>query len=230
MFLESAQSYQIVIIALSLGLGLMVIGYFPLLQWIFKSRKQTFQREQGTLQKASQVLEEAGMTAEELLNQAQEKSKELLDRTINTDDKLNTAIQQIYSSELESLRQDLAAIHQEVLKNYSQSIQAVQTGELHQMKDLESVLEDQTAKLLTEIKTKVEADLTAYTEKYQKEIETTNLALRDTLENYQKHQIERAKEQIFTIISDISRETIGRSLTLTDQRELVLRSFDNLTS
>ncbi|MCL5114029.1 MAG: hypothetical protein M1372_02560 [Patescibacteria group bacterium] len=207
---------------LSLAITAIAISYARAVK-----KFNSYQKEADLLltqihKKESDLLEDARIKAGKIIEEANVKAQDILNSTnnLNNDSKktLEDALEKLVKHQagyfekvsedfLKTYQQELASLKEkniEILRNVSKNIEEDTTNEV---KDFDSVLEKETIASQKIVEEKIEQEYT----KIQKDTE-----------EYRSQMIKKVDEQIYKIIEEVSKQVLGKGLSLQEHEDLVI--------
>ncbi len=216
----------IALFVLAIALAAMALSYSQMLKKFNtyqkeadESESQVHKREADLLEdariKAGKIVEDANKKAAEIIGESNilnRDSKKTLDEALETllkhqtsyFEKVSQDFLEAYKRELESLKQK----NVEIVKNVSKDMEEDTVGEVN---DFEKVLQKETFEAQKIVGGKIE--------------EEYSLAQKE-LEKYKNEMLSKVQDQIYKILENVSKLTIGKSIPLADHEELIIEALE----
>ncbi|TSC80193.1 MAG: Uncharacterized protein G01um101429_237 [Parcubacteria group bacterium Gr01-1014_29] len=218
---------SISILVINIVLVLLVIGIGWLAWRHIGSLQKQARTEEGSAEvRAEHIIADAQKKAADAVREAAEKARSILQSAlIIKDDTLHTLTQEVtaISEQHQRYLKDASLKYVETYEHMAETAQEEYLNTLHaasqgMAKDakytlgmFETYLKDQTV---------------GYTQAMEKKIEQLREQTNEYVDTYKKEKLQRVDKAIYEIIVSVSKNVIGRSISIKEHNELVLRALE----
>jgi len=210
--------YGTIILTALMGivLGWVAISYRKLIEKYDKIRTSAQEAEKGLEGQRAKVLEEANLQARQIITEAQTRSGKLLSEAASFGDQTK----QLLADELQKVQAVELGYYQKALEDTKVQAQASLGGVSKDVKQ--------------EVVRQIDAVRTSLTGEIQKaQVETRQMLaasykkMEDEIQVYKVERLKRVDEKIFEILKDASAKAIGKSLSLEDHEDVVVKALED---
>lgn len=210
--------YGTIILTALMGivLGWVAISYRKLIEKYDKIRTSAQEAEKGLEQQRARVLEEANLQARQIVSEAQTRSGKLLSEAASFGDQTK----QLLAGELQKVQAVELGYYRKALEDTKLQAQA----------SLGGISQD----VRQEVVRQIDAVRTSLTGEIQKaQVETRQMLsasykkMEDEILVYKIERLKRVDEKIFEILKDASAKAIGKSLSLEDHEDVVIKALED---
>lgn len=222
---SSIETYKSIIVALSVGMGLMVIGYLPILHWVYRSKKQEYWKHKKQVEQAQDMLYDAEKTAKELIETTETNLSDQL-KTITTN---NSTMKSQFEQDLEDMvkkwKAEFLKTSEELKIAYLHKAGETQKVEEESIRNMENEVKTNTSKAINNAVQNISDRIEEYSKEYQSSIKNIDDKISESLLLFEEAQKERIRKKIYTIVTQVSMDMIGEGLTQHQHKVLIDKSL-----
>jgi len=210
--------YATIILTALMGivLGWVAISYRKLIEKYDKIRTSAQEAEKALEQQRARVLEEAKVQAKQIVTEAQTRSGQLISEAAS----FGNQTKELLGSELNKLQAVELGYYQKALEETKLQAQA----------SLGGISKDVRQEVVRQIDA-VRIGLTGEIQKAQLEtrqmLSASYKKMEDEIEAYKAERLKRVDETIFEILKDVSAKAIGKTLSLEDHEDVVVKALED---
>lgn len=165
-------------------------------------------------EKAMKIVQDAALQADEILKKTQ---------VFQTDTSQN--LQQELHELTAKQKEALLKASEQLSSSFAESIKQLEDEDINLFKNASKGIEEATLKEVEEFKTHLTADTVGSQKKVDDKVqEAFHQALED-VEGYKAQRLKTIDDELFRILSDVTKEIIGKRLSYDDQKELLTHSL-----
>lgn len=215
---------------LSLALAAVAVSYVFLLIRLGKSEKDKLFLQSKIKDHASDVLKEAHekrlKIMQDAVNQAGDiiKNSQLL--TGEVKDKINEDMQEMRKKQFDILTQR----QQQLTRFYEDFEKESRNLIFDQFKQMVKNMENFTSDGIKELREDIEKERQTVNKQIELKIQEENKRAQKAVEEYKIEQIKKIDKRVFDILQALTRDILGRSLTLKDHEELIQKALVQMKS
>ena len=210
--------YGTIILTALMGivLGWVAISYRKLIEKYDKIRENREEAEKIQEAQKAKVLEEAKAQARQIVSEAQTRSGQLISEAAS----FGTQTRELLGKELQKVQAAQLGYYQQALEDTKLQAQA----------SLGGISKDVKAEVVSQIDA-IRSSLTGEIQKAQMETRQMLTASYKKMEEeigaYKKERLKRVDEKIFEILKEASAKAIGKSLSLEDHEDVVIKALED---
>ena len=214
------------IFVLSIALLAMALSYYQVLRKMILREKRYDELfrdvdEKGidllenARKKSAGIIEEATQKAQEIINQSQSlnnDSRKMLDEALESMIKYQISFFEKASQDfLEEYKKELNSLRNRTVEIASSASKDIEADTLKEVDDYEKILQKETIDSQKIVEGKIEEDYS----RIQKEVS-----------QYKDQMLKKIDEEIYGILETVSKEAIGKSISLTQHEELIIDALE----
>lgn len=215
---------------LSLALAAVAVSYVFLLIRLGKSEKDKLFLQSKIKDHAQEILKEAHekrlKIMQDAVNQAGDiiKNSQLL--TGEVKDKINEDMQEMRKKQFDILTQR----QQQLTRFYEDFEKESRNLIFDQFKQMVKNMESFTSDGIKELREDIAKERQAVGKQIELKIQEENKRAQKAIEEYKIEQIKKIDKRVFDILQALTRDILGRSLTLKDHEELIQKALAQMKS
>lgn len=215
---------------LSLALAAVAVSYVFLLIRLGKSEKDKLFLQSKIKDHAQDILKEAHekrlKIMQDAVNQAGDiiKNSQLL--TGEVKDKITEDMQEMRKKQFDILTQR----QQQLTKFYEDFEKESRNLIFDQFKQMVKNMENFTSSGIKELREDIEKERQTVNKQIELRIQEENKRAQKAVEEYKIEQIKKIDKRVFDILQALTRDILGRSLTLKDHEELIQKALSQMKS
>lgn len=211
---------------LSIVLVFVIVRYEAMLRREREEAKQIETLKTHIEQQARQITEEAKGEAEEIVKNANIRAQQIIGsgESVNLDTK--KALEQTFKDLLLQSNKMLNDKAGEIVKQYEKLIGELNNKHINIFKNTTKDIENYTVSEVSDFKGILRQETVDAQKIVEQKIEEVYASAQREVEEYKKQQLERVRENIYKLLSEISKLVLGRSLDLSSQEELILQALE----
>lgn len=215
---------------LSLALAAVAVSYVFLLIRLGKSEKDKLFLQSKIKDHASEILKEAHekriKIMQDAVTQAGDivKNSQLLSNEVR--DQLNSDMQEMRKKQFDILSQR----QQQLSKFYDDFEKESRKLIFDQFKLMVKNMEEFTVEGIKELREDIEKERQSVNKQIDQKVEDENKRSQKAIEDYKLEQIKKIDKRVFEILQVLTRDILGKSLTLKDHEELIQKALSQMKS
>jgi len=224
MTLEPIVFFDLVIatVVLAATLGVLVVSYVKTLEKfkILQETRLTWQKKESDIEseahkKAVLILQEARSKATKIISEASA-SQDLLKKTFE---------EQLKAASLDQAKK-LETISEDFLKAYQTTLADLKGNNIKTVSNISKDIEDSTKSELEDFKEILRKETFASQKIVEGKIEEDYKIVEKELETYKAERLKKIEEEIYNIIQNVSKEVLGKTLSLQEHEQLVIDALE----
>jgi hypothetical protein len=210
--------YGTIILTALMGivLGWIAISYRKLIEKYDKIRLSGEESEKALEQEKNKVLEEAKVQARKIISDAQIRAGQLISEAAAFGDQTK----QLLTSELQELQAAELGYYQKALEDTKLQAQASLGG-------LSKDVKAEVVKQIDAVRTSLAGEIQRAQAQTQQILSSSYQKMEKELEVYKAERLKKVDEKIFEILKDASTKAIGKSLSLEDHEDVVIKALED---
>lgn len=193
-----------------------------------KTRKQDYLDKEEAYKKAMTLLDESRREAQKLV---EETNKNTL-QTLNDAGELSDSVKASLETQLKSLAEKqmayLEKITQGFVSDYKDAVSVEKKQNLQRLEEVTSGISDEILHEVTDFKDILHKETVEKEALVESELRTTHKQIEDELVAYKATKIKEIENNIYDILSDISKKVLGKAITVEDQEEYILKILEDV--
>ena len=210
--------YGTIILTALMGivLGWVAISYRKLIEKYDKIRSTGEEAEKALEAERAKALEEAKTQGKQIISEAQTRSGQLIAEAAS----FGNQTRELLGKELQKLQAVELGYYQKALEDTKLTAQA----------SLGGISKDVKAEVVSQIDA-IRTSLSGEIQKAQMEtrqmLASSYKKMEEEIEAYKKERLQRVDEKIFEILKEVSSKAIGKSLSLEDHEDVVIKALED---
>lgn len=209
--------YGVILISIALGFFVigLVISYLRLVRNYSKLKEEKRKFEAAAQKEAEKIIDEARRQSSQMLQEAQGRASSMIQEVGFISDQTR-----------KKMLDEIGKVTQGYAKNYQGLLEEAKKEAIGIINNISNDIKGEASREIEEMKQ-------AFTQEVLRAQETTRKAIEETLSKvgaevqvYKEARLKRVDAAIFEIIKQVSQKVIGKSLSLEDKEELVMKSLE----
>lgn len=193
-----------------------------------KTRKQDLLFKEDAYKKAMALLDDSRKEAQRLVADTNKNTLATLSDAGELSDSVKAALEAQLKALADKQLADLEKITQNLIADYKNAVTVEKQQNLQQ---LEHVTDDISAEILHEVsdfKDILHKETVEKEQQVEQELKTTHAKIEEELEAYKAAKLKEIEDNIYTILSDISKKVIGKAISIEDQEDYILKILEDI--
>jgi hypothetical protein len=208
-----------------------IIGVFWINLLIFSKLSERVKKtekltQEETYQEALSVLEDAKNRSFGILQDANIKAQKMLEKAGTFSEDTRTALEDQIKHLNEKQSNTLEEMSHELLGFYKNAIEDEKEGSIQIIKDVSEDLKKEAVSELVEFKDVLHKETIESQELVRKKVNLEYEQMEKELEKYKEVKLKEIDGAIYHILADVTRNVLGKALSLEDHQELVMSSLE----
>ncbi len=223
-----SQEYIYIIVStgiLSLALAAVAVSYVFLLIKLGKSEKDKLFLQSKIRDQTSDILQDAHEKRLRIIKEAMDKAHSLLKDTQG----FSIDVQNRFTADLEEIKkkqEELVVIRAgQISKLYEQFTLNLQRKTEEQFVTTARTMEKHAVSEIEDLRKEIEDERLFIKKQLTGKIEEEYVKAKKSIEDYKAEQVKKLDKQVFDVLNALTREIIGRSLSIQDHNDLVQKAL-----
>ena len=173
------------------------------------------------------IKQDAYKQARELLQDAQTKAEELINETTLFTDSFKKSIETNVTDLFASYKTEISKLSNDILNNYKKSLEDKKSTTLTSFTSVSEDIKKQTLDEIRNISKDTRQSMLDAQGVLRNEMEGDLKDIRTRLKAYEELRMRKMDERIFEILTMVSKEALGRIMTISDHQDLVLKTLED---
>lgn len=206
-------------ILISIALGFIVIGlvisYLRLVRNYSKLKEEKRKLEAVAQKEAEKIIDEARRQSSQILQEAQSKASSMIQE-----------VGFISEQTKKKMLDEIGKVTQGYAKNYQGLLEEAKKEAIGIINNISNDIKGEALREIEEMKQALTQEVLRAQETTRKAIEESLSKVGAEVQAYKQARLKRVDAAIFEIIKQVSQKVIGKSLSLEDKEELVMKSLE----
>jgi dGTP triphosphohydrolase len=205
----------IAIVVLATALGVFVVSYV-----------NTLEKFKMLQKKQSDIESEAHRKAVVILQEARNKAIKIIEDTNVSQDLLKKTFEEELKAAAPNWAKKLQTVSEEFLKVYQKTLTDLKDNNIKIITNISKDIESSTKAELEDFKEILRKETFSSQKIVEGKIEQDYQIVEKELEAYRTEKLKKIEDQIYNIIQNVSKEVLGKTLTLQEHEQLVIDALE----
>lgn len=188
--------------------------------------RRRIKSESATQEQAVELLEEARKQAFSIISDANMKAQDILNRTGSVNSEANAALRR----EIDALHgkhvEFLESLSNSTISAFEKVTEEEKNKGIAAIEETVSGVENITSDAITALKTEIDTQRKSYEEFFGENMKREIENVRKELDEYREKKIRDIDQEARSVLKDVSKEVLGKSLSYEDQESLIMDSLE----
>lgn len=216
------------IAVLSLALAAIAVSYIFLLIKFSKSEKDKVFLQSKIRDHTGEILQQSHEKASRIIQEATKKADTIIRRA----EFLNEEVRTQFTSSLKEMSKKQEELFdkrsEDVVGLYEKFIKDLRSDTEEQFKIISKDMENHSLVVIGEFRDALESERILMHKQVEAKVEEEYKKIQKHIEDYKLDQIQKVDKQVFNILHALTRNVLGRSLSLRDHEDLVQKALVQL--
>ncbi|MGD8744567.1 MAG: hypothetical protein PVJ52_03170 [Candidatus Woesebacteria bacterium] len=222
-------NYSVILIALAILQGsLVLILVYLFVRKVLKARKDKVDEEvtkQEAYTKALSVLEEAKEESLRILNTSHEKARQVLSNSKSLTEDSKKILDQKLEQLSQKYTQDMENVSRSLSEAFRSALEAEKDRGVSEIHEVSEELKKELVEEVGDFKDVLHKETVEAERGIRDEIVGDFEQMKKELETYKKERTESINRNMYELLAKISKDVLGKTLTIDEHEELVLQAI-----
>lgn len=215
---------------------LLLVTFFIFVFWVtllifeqfsVRIRKDEAMKRERAYQDALAVLDDAKKQSFSIISSANSRATEILSAA----DLLGDDAKATLANEVLRIREKQSAFLEEtsssLLEAYRHAIEHEKAENIRTLQDVSSTLKKELVSEIEEFKETLAQETISSQEMVREKVRSEYSEIEEDLKSYKEEQLKKIDAGIYTILAQVSKDVLGKALSLQDHQDLVMKSLED---
>lgn len=193
-----------------------------------KTRKQDLLFKEDAYNKAMALLDESRKEAQRIVEDTNKNTLQTLNEAGELSDSVKTALETQLKALSEKQMSYVEKITQSLISDFKNAVNAEKQQNIQKLEDVTEGISADIMHEVSDFKDILHKETVEKEQLVEKELKSTHDKIEDELEAYKAAKLKEIEDNIYTILSDISKKVIGKAINIEDQEEYILKILEDI--
>jgi len=216
----------IALFVLALSLAAMALSYSQMLKKFNAYQKEADELMDKVHKNEADLLEDARIKASKIVEDANEKAAEIIGSGNNINAQSRKTLDEALDTLLKHQTSYFEKASADFLEAYKRELESLKQKNIDIVKNVSKDIEEHTVKEVEDFDNILQKETFSAQKIVGDKIEKEYSSAQKDAENYKNEMLRKAEDEIYKILQNVSKLTLGKSIPLADHEQLIIEALE----